>query len=150
MEEETDIENINYINSTVWATLKKSSIHGIGVFAIRDIPKGTKLSDNNVTEPINLKHFTFNKKQLRLIRPEILNLILDRTIFPKGIEEVTIVSPNSNYTLTAFCNHSSESNCDSIYAIKDIKQDEEILTDFNSFYPLDELTLNHMGFLIKT
>jgi len=35
----------NYLNSTVWATLRPSTIQGVGVFAIRDILKGTDLSD---------------------------------------------------------------------------------------------------------
>ena len=44
----TDI--INRINSEVWATLASSTIHGVGVFAIRDIPKGTKLADGQMAK----------------------------------------------------------------------------------------------------
>ena len=33
------------LNRTVWATIAPSKIHGIGVHAIRDIPKGQPYTD---------------------------------------------------------------------------------------------------------
>ena len=36
------------LNSSVWATIKPSKLHGVGVFAIRDIPKGTVITENTI------------------------------------------------------------------------------------------------------
>lgn len=41
-----------YLNKTVWCKLGPSKIHGVGVFAIRDILKGQKLTDFSLTDSI--------------------------------------------------------------------------------------------------
>lgn len=133
-----------YLNNTVWATLRGSPIEGVGVFAIRDIPKGTLVTDYTVHNIKDLIHFELSKEEFNKILPEIRTLILDRTVYPKGTNIYTFYSPNNNYTLSSFFNHSKDANCDSFVAIKDIKKGEEILIDYSDFFNFDEITLAHM------
>jgi SET domain-containing protein len=133
-----------YLNRTVWATLNGSSIQGVGVFAIRDIPKGTPITDYTVHNIQDIRHFSLSKEDFDKILPEIKTLILDRTVYPEGTEKYNFYSPNNNYTLTSFYNHSKEPNCDSLFATRDIKKGEEILIDYTKFFKFNEDTINHM------
>lgn len=119
------------INNSVWCKLSPSKIHGIGVFAIRDIPKGQKLSDHEFESLEIPKIFTVSFEDFNLIRPEIRSLILDRILIPDGIPFIPFLSPNSNQILQSFMNHSSTPNSDGHYALCDIKMGEEVTEDYH-------------------
>lgn len=131
---------IDHINSTVWATLRPSPIHGIGVFAIRDIPKGTQITS------IETAIFQVLREDFSKILPEIRSIILDRTLFAKDFP-LFFKSPNRNQDLRAYMNHSNTPNSDGEKALIDIRKDEEITEDYRSFYPLDELSRAHFTWL---
>lgn len=135
---------IEYLNNSVWATLKPCT-YGIGVFAIRDIPKGTLLSDHSSRNP-NPVLYRVSKEDFTKILPEIRELILDRTIFMKG-KPIIFPSPNSNQTLQAFMNHSDTPNSDGQRALVDIKKGEEVTENYKSFYDLHELSKSHYSWL---
>ena len=43
------------LNNSIWATIKPSKINGVGVFAIRDIPKDTVITENTIdSSSVNL------------------------------------------------------------------------------------------------
>jgi len=140
--------DIDYLNNTVFATLRPSPIEGVGVFAIRDIPKGTEITEYTAHNIGTQKVYSLTRDELKELRPEILTLILDRMVYPKGIKLFSFHSPNSNYTLTSFCNYSEKPNFDSKVTLRDIKEGEELLIDFTKYYELDEITLNHMKFIV--
>lgn len=124
------INPVYYLNDTVYATLKPSPIHGIGVFAIRDIPKGKRYTDISVhnldeTEILELSESDFEK-----LRPEIQTLILDRTTFVESQNTYFFYSPNHEVCLTSFMNHSETPNVKNDITLRDIKAGEELTEDF--------------------
>lgn len=122
----TDSEIINHLNETVWCTLAPSPIHGIGVFAIRDIPKGQKLYCRipSETSPISLSTFEG-------LHPEILTMIKQR--WPLALKGDYFHSPNDSAKLILFMNHSDTPNYDDYTdtALFDIKRGEEITENYN-------------------
>lgn len=134
-----------YLNSTVWATLGPSKIHGIGVIAIRDIPRGTLLTDYSVRSE-GREVLKVTEEEFEQILPEIRSIILDRTIFCKGYPLV-FLSPNSEQSLQSFMNHSDQPNSDGERALVDIKKGEEITEDYASFYTLHDLSKKHYSWL---
>jgi SET domain-containing protein len=135
---------VEYLNNTVYCTLKPSRIHGIGVFAIRHIPKGTELTDYTVNTLDSIRVFEMQEEEFLQILPEIRNLILDRTLFASTIR---FISPNADAILRSFMNHSATPNSDGIVALRDIEAGEEVTEDFHSLLTPGELTRNHMPFV---
>lgn len=80
-------QNIDYLNNSVFAKLGPSKIHGIGVFAIRDIPKGQYLKykgfihNNFIDTEIEAKYF-------KLIKPCIRELIMDRWFWERRNRDI--------------------------------------------------------------
>jgi SET domain-containing protein len=138
-------EQIAHLNNTVKCTLKPSPIHGIGVFALRDIKKREEL--NCVAESGQV--FEIPLGRLQDIRPEILSLILDRWPqaqigdSPNGSP---FYSPNSDVNLMSFMNHSSTPNSQFGIAVKDIKAGEEITEDYDTGN-LSEIQKQHYNFI---
>lgn len=91
------------MNDTVWATLKPSPIHGIGVFAIRDIPKGQKVYARGTHEGLLFAPID------RLL-PEIQDIIRQR--WPLVDIGQPYMSPNEDVRLISFMNHSDTPNYD--------------------------------------
>lgn len=119
---------IEYINNTVFCKLGASPIHNVGVFAIRNIPQGTQLTDYYGGE---FKSYSVSEREFELIRPEIAELIKQQTIFEP--EMYRFDSPNSHQILEVFMNHSEEPNSDGKITLRDIKAGEEITKDYSVF-----------------
>jgi SET domain-containing protein len=104
-------------------TIKKSKIEGLGVFALVDITKGTKISDYYGKE-MTLKNF---KQKYGEYKHNSLN-----TYRMKRINRI-IVAKNEPYkskNLTNYINESNNPNCilkkRALYALKDIKGGKEL------------------------
>lgn len=128
MNEETQI---NSLATTVKCTLKPSKVHGIGVFAIRDIAKGEQCFVALRTKPIwySIKPSTL-KKGLEKVYPELYRMILDR--WPNVINGMAFLSPNFDARLLSFMNHSDTPNYDPVTdtALTDIKCGDELFDDY--------------------
>lgn len=119
------------INNTVWATLRPSNIHGIGVFAIRDIPKGTIISTNTIENPGDFV-YDITEEDFNEIIPEIQELILDRMLYRK--EQFSfVINPNAEAILQSFMNHSDEPNTNGRMTLRDIKKGEELTETYRSY-----------------
>ena len=125
-----------YLNETVWATLKPSPIDGVGVFAIRDIPKGTTITDYSVHNIRDIKQFTMPQEEFDLILPEIKAIILHRCVFGNPM---VFYSPNSEQTLQSFMNHSDDNNSDGTVALRDIKKGEEITENYHNLGAIHQM-----------
>jgi len=128
---------VNFINNTVFCTLRASPIRGVGVFAIKDIGVGQKITDYTGQSPVI---YEVTEEEFNMIDPEIQTLIKQRTIFIKD-RPIRFNSPNAMQLLEAFMNHSESPNCDGSIAIKTIKKGEELTKDYNVFI-LDGHPLN--------
>lgn len=123
---------ISMLNNSVWCTLRPSPVHGIGVFAIRDIPQGQKLycQEGGLTE--------LSTDSLEGLHPAILKLVKQR--WPNAPKQ--FVSPNQDARLISFMNHSKDANYSPTTdrALRDIEEGKEILEDYHQFgvSPMDK------------
>jgi len=135
------------LNNTVYATLAPSTTHGIGVFAIRDIPKGTKYTDYTNETLDRIETYNLSHTEFEAIHPAIKKLILDRTIFVGT--QIKFTSPNTDAVLRSFMNHSTKPNTDGIVALRDISTGEELTENYFELTDnMSDLTLQHMGSLL--
>lgn len=116
-------DKIKELNEEVKCTLAPSKIHGIGVFALRDIKKDEKL----YCAPLEYKVYEIPYKELDNLRPEIRKIIIER--WPAVVSDVMFESPN-NVGLMSFMNHSDTPNSDKDIATRDIKRGEEVTEDY--------------------
>lgn len=137
---------IRYLNETVFCTLAPSPIHGIGVFAIRDIPEGTMITDHTVETMDYVERYMVSPDEFNQIHPAIQKLILDRTVFG---DMIFFHSPNSDAVLRSFMNHSSDPNSDGVIALRDIREGEEVTEDFTTLVVPHDITRKHMPFVWK-
>jgi hypothetical protein len=115
----------------VCTRLKPSKIHGVGVFAIKDIPKNTKLFSNDLSEMVWI-----DKDSLKKLPVQINNLYEDFAV-PK--EDRYGCPANFNrLTMSWYVNDSKHPNvrCDNSYnfwTLRDIKSGEELTADYSSY-----------------
>jgi SET domain-containing protein len=122
----------------VYARLRPSKIHGIGVFAIRTIDKGVFIftGDEN---PI----VWINKADLGNLPLEIEKLYQDFAVIKNN--DTLYGCPKNFNVLTVgwYLNHSEDPNVGckieedyEFYALRDIKPDEELTVDYRTFSEL--------------
>lgn len=116
------MNNDHPLNHVVWCRIAPSPIHGVGVFAIRDIPKGTKVAGGNSY---------YSRTNEEYILPEIWAIMQDRWCLLEKSE--VLPNPNWDAVLQRFMNHSATPNTDGFCALRDIKKGEEVTEDFTSF-----------------
>lgn len=112
--------------------LKESEIHGIGLFAGRDISKGEKIYTGN--EKLDL--FLSEEECSKLARDE------QNTIKHYGYFDKEKHKWHLSFDDIRFCNHSSDGNITlkekSLVAKRDIAKGEELTQDYREFEPLRE------------
>ena len=115
------------LNDEVWCFLAPSSIHGVGVFALRDIPKGQRLYCQSVRQYLRFD-------PIDNLLPEIQELIKAR--WP-DYEVNGYISPNDDARLISFMNHSATPNYDpkTDTALENIKKGEEVLETYSVLVP---------------
>jgi len=116
---------IKMINEVAKVRLAPSKVHGIGVFAMRDIKKGEKVYADAIHQMHDVPY-----KQFTRIRPEIVELILER--FPRVVEGSQFMCPDT--LMQIYMNHSDKPNYDNKTdkALRKIKEDEEIFEDYKA------------------
>ena len=123
--------NIPHYGVYVRLRALKKHRDGVGVFAIRDIPKGIDIFYGD-DDPI----VWVSKDKINKLIPEIKKLYKDFAIIkdkkygcPKNFNQLT---------LSWYLNHSKSPNvgCDKeykFYALRDIKKGEELSADYNTY-----------------
>lgn len=114
---------IDILNKTVKAKLAPSPIHGVGVFAIRDIKAGERVAADQLPKIYDLSWGNLSK-----LLPEVEEIIKER--WPSVINGSKFISPDAR--LVSFMNHSEDPNYDpaSDTAMRDIKKGEEITESY--------------------
>ena len=114
---------IDFLNNTVKMKVAPSSLHGVGVFAIKDIQAGSKLFADRAPFPYKISVGNVNK-----LMPAIKDHLVDR--WPSILQGKGFVYPD--IFLQGFMNHSDEPNYDNKLdlSIKDIKEGDEITEDY--------------------
>lgn len=114
-----------HLNKIAKLRLAPSKIHGVGVFATRDIKKGEKLYSDLFPTPFSLPFKDFD-----LLLPEVRDMILER--FPTVPAGSRFVYPDT--ILQAYMNHSDKPNYDAIndITLEEIKKGEEVTEDYRA------------------
>jgi SET domain-containing protein len=116
-------ESIKLLNEIVKIKLAPSPIHGIGVFAMRNIKKGENLYTDIIPHQFDVPYSKFPK-----LRVGIAEQILGH--FPLVVEGSHFLYPVTK--MSAYLNHSDKPNYDAVkdVALQDIKKGEEITEDY--------------------
>ena len=124
---------LNELINNTYVMLKPSSIEGIGVFAVREIPKGCRKMFSK-PDP-NDKWIHISRKEVDALPEHIRFLIGNYCLF----DEADYFVPGLGFKkidLSLFLNHSHQPNIISIdhgdffEATRDIKTGEELLVDY--------------------
>lgn len=121
------------LRHNTYATLKPSGIHGIGVFAICDIPKGTK----NIFSADRSEWHRIEKKEVDTLPTHAKALVENHCLY----DDDHYFIPEYGFKLfdmVVFLNHAEDPNLLSVNdgeyfeAIKDIRAGEELLIDYGT------------------
>lgn len=122
---------LKHLQTEVYCRLGISPVHGIGVFAIKDIPKGAK----PLVSLIKIKEYSFSKKEINKLPASVRNEIRMFCYYDK--DEYLIPSIGLNAMNMAFyMNHSKTPNVkylknNDIVALRKIKANEELFFDYD-------------------
>lgn len=117
-----------------YCRVKRSSIDGVGVVAIRDIPAGT----NPFIGSNNPEAYTCTQKELSNLHPEVLRMIEDFLPVNKdGTIDIPVNGLNS-LDISFFLNTSKSPNVatsDGVFfkTARDIKKGEELTADYSTY-----------------
>ena len=127
------------LQKDTYVMIKPSPLHGIGVFAIRDIPKGTKdLFSQGVGEWIKL-----TVAEVEALPKHSKDLVENHCLFDEDYYYV----PDYGFKLVdlvIYLNHSDKPNVISINdgeffeATRDIAEGEELLVDYGTIVACEE------------
>lgn len=117
-------EQITWLNTIIKIRIAPSPLHGVGIFAIRDIPKGQRIYANLFPQLYNIPYSSFGK-----LFPEIKNMLLER--WPRVVTGSAFAYPDAN--MQAYMNHDKTPNYNgkTDVALRDIKEGEEITEDYS-------------------
>jgi len=136
----TNEEQCAELAQTVKCKIAPSAVHGVGVFAMRDIKKGEKCYCALTVKPnwYTVKYDKL-KKYLTPARPEVLQLIMDR--WPQVYNGSQFISPNYDARLCSFMNHADKPNYEPVsdLALEDIKAGEELFEDYRVINRYEEI-----------
>lgn len=121
----------------VYTRLQRSEIHGIGVFAIVDIPKETDLFSEVESDMVWLKEEELGLKQL----PETIRKLYEDFCVVKEKDGETLYGCPDNFSnlkISWYLNHSETPNvyCDEDYnfiTLRDIRAGEELTVDYDTY-----------------
>lgn len=127
------------LSRSTYATLRPSVLHGIGVFSIKDIPKGTK----DVFSTHDAEWIKVSKEEVNALPDESIQLVENFCLY----DEDHYYIPEYGFKvfdMAVFLNHSDHPNLISINdgeyfeTTRDIICGEELLIDYGSIVTSNE------------
>lgn len=124
---------IEHLKTGVACRIKPSPLHGVGVFAIRDIPKGAELFI------IQREVATIPKADVDALPAGVADLVKDFGCEVSGDVHLYRMDLNRP-SLALFINHSEQPNCEFVSdgvedwteTLRDIKSGEELFRDYRT------------------
>ena len=122
------------LSSNTYVMIKPSPIEGIGVFAIRDIPKGCREMFSK-EDPTKEEYIKISTAEIDILPAHSRHLVTTYCLYDSNNYFVPACG-FKKMDLVNFLNHSDEPNIISINegqffeAIRDIKTGEELLVDY--------------------
>lgn len=133
----SSMETVEPSKDSEWAYVHKSKIHDTGLFAFKDIPKGTKVIEFR-GEKIS-KDESVRRLEEEPIKEELMHIF--------ELDDDHDVDGGVDGSDAIYLNHSCEPNLEVddegnelwFYAIRDIRKGEELTFDYNVAFTLDVL-----------
>jgi SET domain-containing protein len=115
----------------VYCKLGVSKLHGIGVFAMRDIPKGTQPLNSMVSK----KEIKFSRIELKKVPSSVRKHLASFCLVEKGRVFAPEIGMNA-VNVSIYLNHSKTPNLrfnkkDILEATRDIERHEELTIDYD-------------------
>ncbi len=128
------IKTLHFLKNT-YCRIKPSKIGGVGIFAIRDIPKNTNIFLGQNEQ----KWYRFKIEELNNLPQGVMNMIDDFFVIEK---DKTVLIPErglNSIDISFFLNHSKKPNTKTIdegntfFSLREIKKGEEITVSYISY-----------------
>lgn len=121
------------LSNNIWVMLKPSPIEGIGVFALRNIPKGCKEMFGKPDDESDW--VTISKKEIDALPPHVQFMVGNYCLF--DAEHYFVPAQGfKKMDISLFLNHSAQPNIISINegdyfeTLREIKEGEELVIDY--------------------
>lgn len=123
-----------HLVNDVYCKLGVSGIHGIGVFALRDIPAGTAPLKSMITN----KEIKFSRVELKKVPSAVRKHLAMFCLVEKGRVFAPEIGMNA-VNLSIYLNHSKQPNLkfddkDVLRAIRNIERGEELTIDYDESF----------------
>ncbi len=131
---------LQHLQTDVYVRIQPSGVHGVGLFAIRDIPKGT----NPFKSLQHTEYLDFPEEELKAALPKPVFEMIDAY---SAKEEGRIYVPTHGYNpidLPYLINHSDTPNVgtdedgEHFITLRDIAPGEELFSDFSTYHDGNE------------
>ena len=125
---------LQHLRTEVFCRLGVSPVHGIGVFAIRDIPKGVK----PLKSRLKLHEIKFNHAEVSSLPSQVRKELDMFCYYDKHHMLIPAIGLNS-MNMSVYLNHSKSANVKMrkdgvLIALRDIKSDEELVMDYDDSF----------------
>ena len=122
---------MNHLANEVYCRLGVSPVHGIGVFAVRPIPKGT----NPLRSLVKQREIAFSHDELKKL-PRGVRKQIDMFCYYDKDEVLVSTMGLNTMNFAVYLNHTKNPNVrlnkdGSFEALRDIKTDEELMMDYD-------------------
>ena len=133
---------IDNLKNDVYCRIKVSKKHGVGVFAIKDIPKDTEPFKPTNSNYYNGRVLNIKSSEIEKLDPEVKKIIKDFYHEENGIFGIPYKGPNSNdisYYMNSSKNPnvgyklSNKSSMIIFITLRKIKKGEELLINYDDF-----------------
>lgn len=132
----TKTELLAELAQNTYVMLRPSAIEGVGVFAIRDIPKGCR---EMFSKPDAAEQWTMlSKREVEALPPQARFLVENYCLYDEQLNYFVPGQGFKKMDLCVFLNHADTPNVCSVdegaffEALRDIKAGEELLIDYGT------------------
>lgn len=133
---------LDNLHNDIYCRIKPSKKHGVGVFAIRDIPKNTNPFKVSNGECIKQRLINIKEKEINKLHPEVKKLINDFYHKENKVFSIPYMGINSN-DISFYMNTSKKpnigfkevKNCSLVVfnTLRKIKKGEELFINYDEF-----------------
>jgi len=123
------------LKENTYCRIRSSKVSGVGVFAIKKIPKGTWIFKSCTPNSFH----RFSKKELEELPAKVKEYVLDMCRCEGNCYYYVPKYGMNNIDISYFVNHSKKPNLgtkkekDNFFALRNIKSGEELFTDYQCF-----------------
>jgi len=132
---------LQHLKNDIYCRIGVSKVHGVGVIAIKDIPKGTRPFATLSKEKDKI--INLSKDDIKDIHPNVRKILTD-FFGDKKIDDYDVYAYGPNYiNISFYMNHSDKPNIDviedtesnyySFITNRKIKKGEELFINYNKY-----------------